>query len=80
MAKRSVDARLKLGEPLAAKLRDFCAAHYNCPQIEVIREAVEAHIDHRLEREPEVRRRYEEIRKARLGASSEVAVLAPRKT
>jgi hypothetical protein len=80
MSKKSVDARLKLGEPLAAKLRDFCAANYNCAQIEVVREAIEAHIDRRLEYEPEMRRRYEGVRKSRLGASDTIAVLTPRKS
>ena len=79
MPKRSVDARLKLGEPLASKFRDYCAANYNCAQIEVIREAIEGHIDARLRSEPELRRRYEEARKARLGASDSVAVLTRKK-
>lgn len=35
MAKRSNDGRLKLGQPWADKIADFCSANYNCAQIKV---------------------------------------------
>jgi hypothetical protein len=78
MPKQSNDARLKLGEPLAGKLKDFCAASYNCSQIEVIREALDEHIDRRLD-EPGLKRRFEAARKRRLGGGGNVRVLTPRK-
>lgn len=52
MPKRSKDARLGLGEPLAGKLADFCSANYDCPQINVVREALEEHMSRRLAAEP----------------------------
>ncbi len=56
----------KRGGALASDLQDFCAAHYNCPAVEVIREAVRQFIDARLEAEPEMCRRFEKARKDRL--------------
>jgi hypothetical protein len=64
MAKPYNDKKLNLGEPLASKLRDFCAANYNAPALNVIREAVEEHINQRLEN-PEMRERFEDIRRRR---------------
>lgn len=75
MAKSSVDARLKLGEPLATTLRDFCSANYSCPQIEVIREALQNHIEGRLAREPELRKRFDEARTNRLSLHKNVTPL-----
>lgn len=78
MPKPSKDARLKLGEPWAGKLKDFCVANYNCPQIEVIREALDEHIDRRLE-EPGMRKRFEAARKRRHGSGDNVRVLTPKR-
>jgi hypothetical protein len=66
MARRASDARLQLGEPLASKLADFCAANYGAPQMNVIREALNEHIDARLAHEPALKARFEEARKRRL--------------
>ena len=65
MAKAYNDKKLQLGEPLATKLRDFCAANYNCSALDVIREAVEQHIKVRLEN-PEMAARVEAARRKRL--------------
>lgn len=80
MAKNSTDARLKLGEPWADKLKDFCSANYGCPQIEVIRAAIDELIDRRLDAEPEMRRRFDAARKRRVGGGENVTVMTPRKT
>lgn len=57
MAKPYNDKKFQLGEPLATRLRAFCGASYNCPAIDVIREAVEEHLNRRL-KEPEMLERY----------------------
>lgn len=80
MARASSDKRMKLGEPWASKLTDYCLANYNCPQIEVIREALDHHIDERLRREPELKLRFEGARARRLGASGNVAVLPQKRS
>ena len=74
MPKPYNDKKLQLGEPLATKLRDFCAANYNCPALDVIREAVEDHINRRLEN-PEMAERVESARKKRLGLPNTVVEL-----
>jgi hypothetical protein len=66
MAKAYTDKKLQLGEPLATRLRDFCAANYNCSALDVVREAVEGHIKSRLEN-PEMAARVEAARRKRLG-------------
>lgn len=74
MAKPFNDKKLRLGEPLASKVRDFCAANYGSPVLRLIREALEDHINRRLEN-PEMRERYEAARKARLGLPNKVVKL-----
>jgi hypothetical protein len=74
MAKPYNDRKLQLGEPLATKLRDFCAANYNCSVLDVIREAVEDHIKRRLEN-PEMAERVDAARKKRLGLPQTVVQL-----
>ena len=63
---RSKDARLKLGEPLASDLADFCAANFDAPQMGIVRRAVERFIKDHLDNDLAMRRRYEDARKARL--------------
>jgi hypothetical protein len=58
--------RLDLGEPLESDLTDFCAANYKGSKTEVIREALEEHIQQRLS-EPVMRVRFDKARKKRLG-------------
>lgn len=72
MAKSSKSGgfRLDLGEPLAGKLADFCAAHYDASQTSIIRHALEEFIERRLA-DPgwsAMRTRYEEERQKRTGA------------
>ncbi len=68
------DSKLKLGEPLATKLRDFCKANYNAATLEIIREALNEHIDQRL-KNPEMKERYEAARRARLKLPDRVVAL-----
>ena len=74
MPKPYNDKKLQLGEPLATKLKDFCAANYNCSALDVIREAVDEHIKRRLEN-PEMAERLESARKKRLGVPETVVRL-----
>lgn len=74
MAKPYNDKKLQLGEPLATRLKDFCAANYNCSALDVIREAVDEHISRRLEN-PEMAERMEAARKKRLGLPNTVVEL-----
>lgn len=55
----------EVGGTLADDLVDFCAANYRAPEIEVIREALEAHIQERL-KEPKMRERFNAARERRL--------------
>ena len=75
MAKPYNDAKLGLGEPMASILKDFCAANYKAAALDVIREAVQEHIERRL-KNPEMRERYEKARKVRLGLTDKVVRLA----
>jgi len=55
----------EIGGTLAEDLLDFCAANYRAPEIEVIREALEAHIKERL-KEPKILERFHAARERRL--------------
>jgi len=59
--------RWKLREPLATDLLDFCEAHRGAPEHRVIADALRAFIDERLKAEPELKIRFEEARRKRLG-------------
>lgn len=74
MTRKFSDKKLKIGDPLATQLMDFCAANYNAPTIEVIREALREHIARRLEN-PEMKERYDEARRQRLGLEETVVHL-----
>lgn len=67
MSRAYNDAKWQLGEPWASKLADFCAANYNAQAKEIVREALDEHIDRRLN-EPELGKRYERFRRKRLEA------------
>ena len=69
MGRASKGARLDLGEPWTSDLADFCAAHYGPPEKNIIKEALTFFIQDQLAREPEVRKRFEDARKKRLGAA-----------
>jgi hypothetical protein len=68
---KSKGFRLDLGEPWASDLIDFCAVHFKAPATEVIREALDEFIQGRLNAEPAVRKRFDEARKKRLGATGQ---------
>lgn len=64
MSRAYNDAKWGLGEPWASKLSDFLAANYKGQAKEVVREALDEHIDRRL-KEPELRERYENVKRRR---------------
>jgi hypothetical protein len=61
----SPDILRMLGEPLGTELQDFCAVHYGAPEINVVREAVKTFISEQLAKEPEIKNRFEKLRKER---------------
>jgi hypothetical protein len=79
MPKPFNDRKIGLGEPVATKLRDFCAANYKAAALDVIREAVEEHINRRLEN-PEMKERYEAARRKRLSIREQIMQLIPTNT
>lgn len=68
-APRKTGARNSLGREVDDLLADWCAANYSAPATQVIREAVLAHIQERLDKEPELKKRFEEAKKNRLGVT-----------
>jgi hypothetical protein len=56
---RSKKLLVELDEPLRRSLEAFCKAHYDAPQVSVVREALKRFIETRLAAEPEMRRRYD---------------------
>jgi hypothetical protein len=69
--------RKEIGGELADDLADFCAANYRAPDIEVIREALEAHIKERL-KEPKMLERFNAARERRLRGEKKPLRLIPR--
>jgi hypothetical protein len=64
-AKKNLKALyVELSEDLSLDLAAFCKAHYNAPQIEVIREALQEHINGRLAAEEALRRRFHSARES----------------
>jgi putative transposase len=55
----------QLGEPVATDLENFCAAHYGAPAINVVREAVKLFIADQLARDPEIKKRFDQLRAER---------------
>jgi hypothetical protein len=74
--RRTTGSRLGFDEPLATDFLDFRAANYNAPEMEVIREALLEHIYRRLQ-EPEMRNRFDEARRKRLGLNGDKIRLLP---
>src|SRR5258707_7094287 len=68
--------RKEIGGTLADDLADFCAANYRTPDLEVIREALEAHINERLQ-EPKMRERFDAARERRLRGEKKPLRLIP---
>lgn len=75
--KKTTGDRYKLGEPVAGKLSDFCAANFNPPEIEVIRVALDQFIESELERNEGMRERYVAARKKRMDGDGKVAKIRP---
>jgi len=69
--------RWKLPVSLTHDLEDFCEAHRGAPENRIIADAVRALIDERLKAEPELKKRFDEARRKRLGliAGGNVTVL-----
>ena len=71
MARPSKGSRLKLlglDEELIDRVQDFREGYFGAPEYRILAEALEHYMADRLEAEPEVRRRYEKARNARLAA------------
>ena len=67
----SKGSRLKLlgfDEELIERVQDFREGYFGAPEYRIVAEALEHFMRDRLEAEPEVRRRYEAARNARLAA------------
>lgn len=78
MANQSKGSRTGLGEPWQGMLSDFCKAHYNAPERDIIRAALDFFIQNRLSAEPEMRERYEVARKKRLELGDNVVRIVPK--
>jgi hypothetical protein len=71
MSRPSKGSRLKLlgfDEELIERVQDFREGYFGAPEYRIVAEALEHFMRDRLEAEPEVRRRYEAARQARLTA------------
>lgn len=76
-------AELRISDPLPfvggqSMLTDFCAAHYNAPERDIIRAALDFFVQNRLDAEPEMRKRFEDARRRRLGLSDSVVRIVPK--
>ena len=70
MSRPSKGSRLKLlglDEELIDRVQDFREGYFGAPEYRIVAEALEHFMRDRIQAEPEVRRRYEQARKARLG-------------
>jgi len=65
--KRTTGARNPYPEPLNSDFVDFCEAHRGSPGNRIVQDALRAFIDERLEVEPELKKRFDEARRKRLG-------------
>jgi hypothetical protein len=74
---RTTGSRNGFKEPLASDLVDFCEAHRGSPEKRIIEDALRAFIDDRLAAEPELKKRFDEARRKRLGRDENVRVLRP---
>ncbi|MPZ39892.1 MAG: hypothetical protein GEU95_17900 [Rhizobiales bacterium] len=76
--KPTTGARYGITGPLQDDLIDFCEAHRGAPIDRIIRDALRAFIDDRLAAEPELKKRFDEARRLRLGAKDSVVQLVPK--
>jgi len=67
MAEKKTAARYELGEAIDGELSDLSYGYRGAPVTGLVRQAVEEFIQHCLDEEPVVRKRYEAARKKRLG-------------
>jgi hypothetical protein len=65
--KEKLLGRWNLPESLFYDFQDFCEAHRGAPDNRIIADAVRAFIADRLEAEPELKKRFEQARRDRLG-------------
>jgi hypothetical protein len=77
MAKLSTGARFNLGEPWDGDLQDFLAAHFGASATEVVRAALRMFIDDQLAKDPESKKRFDEVRRKRLGLNGDKIRLLP---
>jgi hypothetical protein len=75
--KRTTGSRLALDEPLASDIIDFCEAHRGAPEKRIVADALRAFIDDRLNAEPELKKRFDEARRKRLGQNGDKIRLLP---
>jgi hypothetical protein len=83
MSRPSKGSRLKLlgfDEELIERIQDFREGYFGAPEYRIVAEALEHFMRDRLEAEPEVRRRYEAARKARLRAKELRLRVVPKAT
>jgi len=81
MSRPSKGSRLKLlgfEEELIERIQDFREGYFGAPEYRIVAEALEHFMRDRLEAEPEVRRRYEEARQARLAAKERRLRIVPK--
>jgi len=66
--KHTTNARNAYPEPLNSDFLDFCEAHRGAPGNRIIQDALRAFIDDRLKAEPDLKKRFDEARRKRLGS------------
>jgi hypothetical protein len=64
---RTTGSRLALPEPLNSDFLDFCEAHRGAPAQRIVADALEWFIKDRLDTEPELKKRFDQARRKRLG-------------
>lgn len=73
---RSKKLLVELDDVLRQSLEAFCEAHYDAPQVSILRAALKSFIETRLEAEPEMRKRYEAaMAQKRTGVREKLRVL-----
>jgi len=66
--KRTTGSRNPYEEPLNSDFTDFCEASWGAPSSRIVQAALRQFSDARLAAEPELRKRFDEARRRRLGA------------
>jgi hypothetical protein len=70
---------LQLGveRELVDRFTDFREGYFGAPENRILAEAIELYMADRFDKEPEVKKRYDEARKKRLGLASEKIRVLP---